>query len=284
MFNPITQPTDVLILAIKTILNDASVLVHQHYVNYSETNTLEIYTKLDNSPVTNADLESNEFIISSLKKLTPNIPIISEENDDSKRKEWEKCWMLDPLDGTKEFLAKRPEFTINLSLIERGKTIFSAIAVPAQRMIYIGYTTEKPYKCDLTTNQWQQYTESKVNQVIAIGVSHRSESAEYLNFIRELKKLTHVRLEQAGSAYKFCLMLEGKIDLYPRFHPTSEWDTSAGQGLLESIGGGLVALNQKAFTYNQRSQMLNNGFIAYTHFSVAKLAFDVLTDIKKPSL
>ena len=278
MFVSSAAPHDELMQAVARLLQQASEIIQQEYLNFCQGDKFHIQTKYDDSPVTQADLKSNQFIEQQLQQLTPELPVLSEENEHHARHTWSRCWLLDPLDGTKEFLHQRPEFTINLSLIEHGKTIFSAIAIPAQQLVYLGYLQHTPYKFDAAQQQWHVYqaAESKPIEPIQVGLSHRSKQSEYQEFIEILQQSHTIETSQAGSAYKFCMMLEGQIDLYPRFHPTSEWDTSAGQGLLESIGGGLVSLSGEPFVYNQRSKLLNQGFIAFTQVAYQEIALNAL--------
>lgn len=278
MFVPTLQPKDELLHDVVQILQQASEIIRQEYLTFCQGEKFHVQTKQDDSPVTQADLKANQFIETALQKLTPTLPLLSEENEHHERHTWSHCWVLDPLDGTKEFLHQRPEFTINLSQIENGKTLFSAIAIPAQQLIYIGYLDQHPYKYDAEQQQWFAYQAPEVQQIepIQVGLSHRSKQPEYQEFIEILQQSHAIETSQAGSAYKFCMMLEGKIDIYPRFHPTSEWDTSAGQGLLESVGGGLVSLAGEPFIYNQRRRLLNDGFIAFAQPAYQEIALNAL--------
>lgn len=278
MFVLSNRPNDELIQVVVQILQQASEIIQQEYLNFCQGEKFHVQTKHDDSPVTQADLKANQFIETALQKLTPALPLLSEENEHHERHTWSRCWVLDPLDGTKEFLHQRPEFTINLSQIENGKTLFSAIAIPAQQLIYIGYLDQHPYKYDAGQQQWFAYQAPEVQQIepIQVGLSHRSKQPEYQEFIEILQQSHPIETSQAGSAYKFCMMLEGKIDIYPRFHPTSEWDTSAGQGLLESVGGGLVSLSGEPFIYNQRRRLLNDGFIAFAQPVYQEIALNAL--------
>ncbi|WP_151777190.1 3'(2'),5'-bisphosphate nucleotidase CysQ family protein [Acinetobacter brisouii] len=283
MFVPTLQPKDELMQAVVQILQQASEIIRQEYLTFCQGEKFHVQTKHDDSPVTQADLKANQFIETALQKLTPALPLLSEENEHQERHTWSRCWVLDPLDGTKEFLHQRPEFTINLSQIENGKTLFSAIAIPAQQLIYIGYLDQHPYKYDAEQQQWYVYQAPEVQQIepIQVGLSHRSKQPEYQEFIEILQQSHTIETSQAGSAYKFCMMLEGKIDIYPRFHPTSEWDTSAGQGLLESVGGGLVSLAGEPFIYNQRHRLLNDGFIAFAQPAYQEIALNALRRMTK---
>lgn len=278
MFIKTLAPQDQLILQLVPIMAQASQILRQEYQSYCSGCEFNIQEKSDDSPVTQADLKINQFILQQLLKITPNLPVLSEESDYSARKTWSKCWMLDPLDGTKEFIHKRDEFTINLSLIENHQTTFAIIVVPCQQIMYVGYHAQLPYKYHFEEQVWQQYQieRSLVQKPIQIGLSHHSKNPKYHNFIAPILETHEVECREAGSAYKFCMMLEGEIDIYPRFHPTSEWDTSSGQALLESIGGGLMTLGGKPFQYNQRETVLNKGFIAFKDQSYKTIAYQAL--------
>lgn len=283
MFITTQAPQDPQMLNLVPILAVASHILLEEYQNYCAGREFKINEKDDHSPVTQADLKVNRYLIQELQKLNPDIPILSEESDYSDRHQWSQCWMLDPLDGTKEFIHERDEFTINLSLIKNHTTVFSVIVVPTEQLMYMGYLTELPYKYSFCTKTWKRYCKYKqaAPDAIQVGLSHSSKNPkyqQYINYIEQVKEIPVIRRE-AGSAYKFCMMLEGEIDIYPRFHPTSEWDTSAGQGLLESIGGGLVTLDAVPFSYNQRATVLNNGFIAFRDQEMQQLALDALSNI-----
>jgi 3'(2'), 5'-bisphosphate nucleotidase len=280
MFIKTLAPQDHLISQLVPIMAQASQILLEEYQSYCAGCEFNIQEKSDDSPVTQADLKVNHFLLKKLATVTPELPVLSEESDYSARAEWKSCWMLDPLDGTKEFIHERDEFTINLSLIENHETIFAIIAVPCEQLIYIGYTSQLPYKYSISREEWYQYQieEHALEAPIQIGLSHNSKNPKYKNFIEPILHFREVERREAGSAYKFCMMLEGEIDIYPRFHPTSEWDTSSGQSLLESIGGGLMTLDGKPFKYNQRETVLNNGFIAFKDQYSKKIAYEALRD------
>ena len=280
MFIKTLAPQDHLISQLVLIMAQASQILLEEYQSYCAGCEFNIQEKSDDSPVTQADLKVNHFLLKQLATVTPQLPVLSEESDYSERAEWKSCWMLDPLDGTKEFIHERDEFTINLSLIENHETTFAIIAVPCEQLIYIGYTSQLPYKYSISRDEWYQYQieEHALEAPIQIGLSHHSKNPKYKNFIEPILRFREVERREAGSAYKFCMMLEGEIDIYPRFHPTSEWDTSSGQSLLESIGGGLMTLDGKPFQYNQRETVLNNGFIAFKDQYSKKIAYEALRD------
>ncbi len=249
------------------ILQQASALIAEEYHAYLQGEQFEVDKKQDNSPVTQADIKAHRYLSEALAGLTSQLPLLSEEEEHPARLTWAQYWLLDPLDGTKEFLHKTGEFTINLSLIDAGLSVISAIAVPLKNTIYISEKGDLPFRW-----QWQseQITLAKFEHVyrdraiMRIAISRRAENNPlYAQFMQYLTA-QHIPYETVniGSAYKFCLMLEDVADIYPRFHPTCEWDTAAGQGLLESIGGELVDFKHQAFKYNQRKSVLNQNFIA----------------------
>lgn len=282
MFVHTQAPTDELMLKLLPILQQAGQILLEEYQAYCAGQDFDIDEKHDQSPVTQADLKVNAFLLAQLAELTPDLPVLSEESDYSQRHHWPCCWMLDPLDGTKEFIHERDEFTINLSLIEQHQTVLSIIVVPCEQVVYLGYTHELPYKYQFSQQVWLQYClQPRAEQMIQVGLSHNSRDPRYQNYIEWIEQHKPVVRREAGSAYKFCMMLEGEIDIYPRFHPTSEWDTSAGQGLLESIQGGLLTLQGKPFVYNQRDTVLNEGFIAFVSPETRQLALDALQNHDK---
>lgn len=271
MFNPTTlqqMPTQLHQLC--QILQHASQILQAQYTFYCEGDDFDIIKKADQSPVTQADLLANDFLTEQLVQLEGGYPVLSEEGDQTQRQGWGVFWMIDPLDGTKEFIKKTGEFTINLSLIQQGESVISALAVPLKQQIYISEKGQLPYRYtwqqdDVQIDRYQkddiQFDEQSA---IKVGVSRRLRvDGDYANFFKALDATQQAyQTVEAGSAYKFCLMLEGEIDVYPRLHGTSEWDTAAGQGLLQSIGGELFALNGRPFLYNQRDTLENNEFIA----------------------
>ena len=281
MFRASQGPADHLMLKLVPLLEHASQILLEEYQVYSAGGEFNIQNKTDQSPVTQADLKVNHYILEQLALLTPDIPVLSEESDYSDRHQWDVCWLLDPLDGTKEFIHERDEFTINLSLIRQHKTVFSAIAVPCEQRVYMGYLEQLPYRYQFSQQQWYQYQTTQPDyQQVQVGLSHNSKDPRYQQFMDDIARTYPVVRREAGSAYKFCMMLEGEIDVYPRFHPTSEWDTSAGQGLLESIGGGLLSLNGQPFRYNARSTVLNQGFIAFTNALSRQFALEALSQVE----
>lgn len=222
--------------------------------------------KDDKSPLTEADKKSNTVILDGLKKLYPDIPFISEETKLTaydERKKWKRFWLIDPIDGTKEFIKKNGEFTVNIALIEEGIPVVGIVHVPAQNKTYYGakglgsfvFTTQH---LPLSAS-YSHYSEKQ--KVIVVGSrSHLSE--ETLQFVEDLKAQgKEVEFSSSGSSLKLCLVAEGAADVYPRFGPTMEWDTAAAHAVALYAGRNVINHETKqALLYNKES-LLNPWFI-----------------------
>ena len=239
-------------------------------LNYYNENVDVIY-KDDESPLTKADLASHKIITDSIKKITPEIPILSEEEfiDWKIRKKWKKYWLIDPLDGTKEFIKKNNEFTVNIALIENNRPILGVIYTPALNELFYSIKNFGSYKI-LTKKKLNTLKEAKrisinkkkSNKVKIVGSrSHSNPILEkWVN-----KNFNQFDILQKGSSLKFCLIAEGSADIYPRFGPTSEWDIAAGHIILEEAGGKLKSIDNKEILYNEKENILNPDFFAYSN-------------------
>lgn len=195
---------------------------------------VEVITKEDDSPLTKADLAAHYIILDNLKEISPDIPIISEESgipDFEERKKWDRFWLVDPLDGTKEFIKKNGEFTVNIALIEGDSPVMGVVYVPAFDVLYYGEKSIGSFKKE--GNDEAKKLESSVFKApgkakIVVSRSHGDDTTA-----RKLKKLNIEVQEEvpSGSSIKFCLVAEGKADLYPRLGPTMEWDTAAADAV-----------------------------------------------------
>ena len=280
MFKAATAPQDPMILQFVPILTQACEILREEYQRYCSGAAFDIVKKSDDSPVTQADYRVNSYLTQALAEIS-ELPLLSEEGQQDQRHAWTDFWLLDPLDGTKEFLHQRPEFTINLSLVRGSLTTFAILAVPAQQLIYFCPEEGLPIKYDIQNQAWFGYEAATDHQDVFVGLSQSSQQKpKYVEYLQSLAKLSAYTEFKAGSAYKFCMILEDRVDIYPRFHPTSEWDTSAGQCMLERIGGGLVDLEGRPFIYNQRKTLLNGGFIAYKNEAMKVLALRALADMQ----
>ena len=239
-------------------------------LNYYNENVDVIY-KDDESPLTKADLASHKIITDSIKKITPDIPILSEEEfiDWKIRKKWKKYWLIDPLDGTKEFIKKNDEFTVNIALIENNRPILGVIYTPALNELFYSIKNFGSYKI-LTKKKLNTLKEAKrisinkkkSNKIKIVG--SRSHSNPILDKWVN-KNFNEFNILQKGSSLKFCLIAEGSADIYPRFGPTSEWDIAAGHIILEEAGGKLKSIDNKEILYNEKENILNPDFFAYSN-------------------
>lgn len=224
----------------------------------------EVITKADDSPVTAADLAANQVIMDGLRALTPEIPVLSEEAADvplSERLHWDRFWLVDPLDGTKEFIAGTDEFTVNIALIEQGQVRFGFVGVPARDTLFWGGAGR---------GSWRQLGEETAQPIhcrpptapLRVVASRRHSSPEQEALLDRLQQVHGTELVGVGSSLKFCTLAAGEADLYPRFAPTSQWDTAAAQAVLEGAGGRVLDLDGQRFSYPHREDWLNPYFIA----------------------
>jgi len=215
--------------------------------------------KADNSPLTLADKEANKIIEEGLKKLAPHIPIISEEGKDipyEMRKDWKEFWLVDPLDGTKEFIKRNGEFTVNIALLKDNAPVLGTIYAPAFDVLYYGEKGKGGWKTEKGKTEKLAVKTSK-DKIVAVGSRSHGAPEE----LEVQKRYGVTDAITTGSSLKFCLLAEGKADVYYRHGPTMEWDTAAGQAILESAGGRVLKLDMEKFTYN-KTTLLNGGFLA----------------------
>jgi 3'(2'), 5'-bisphosphate nucleotidase len=226
-----------------------------------------VQRKDDNSPLTLADLESQRIIIEGLQQITPDIPILSEESAQApwaERQRWRELWVVDPLDGTREFVKRNGEFTVNVALVVEHEPVLGVVAAPAQGALFWGASGLGAYSYPRGAAQTQIHV-SKPHLPLRIVGSRSHASAETADYLARLAP--HV-MRGIGSSLKFCLVASGEAELYPRFGPTSEWDTAAGQALLEAAGGHVTRLDGHRLRYNCRESVINGDFLAYSHSSV----------------
>ena len=234
----------------------------------------EIDEKKDSTPLTEADLQSHNIIVSGLKSITPDIPIISEEEkleSFSSRKNRRRYWLIDPLDGTREFINKNGEFTVNIALIENNIPVLGVVHVPVKSETYIGCKNYGAKKINAMKEMKNISINKKLNTSLKVvgSRSHRGQSlAKFLNFVGEHEFLS------VGSSLKFCMIAEGKADLYPRFGPTSEWDTAAAQAVVEQAGGKVINRNLDRLLYNKKESILNSQFYAVGSNLISKIISD----------
>lgn len=248
-----------------SLLNDIVSLAkqagNQVFNIYQSDFTVEY--KADKSPITVADLASHDCICQGLRHLTPDLPVISEESEPisfQKRRSWEKYWLIDPLDGTKEFLEKNGEFTINIALIEQHKPSLGVIFVPSKNICYFASKGLGAYKQIGETQPKVMLSRAwKEEQSITAVISRRHGMKELEKFLAQFSSLN---LLYCGSALKFCWLAEGLADIYPRFSPTFEWDTAAGQCILKEAGGLVIDNTGQELQYNMSSSLQIDNFLA----------------------
>lgn len=222
----------------------------------------QVSYKADGSPLTQADLAAHRVISHGLAQLTPDIPVVSEEDSASEihRKPTGHFWLVDPLDGTKEFLAHNGEFTVNIALIEDSVAVLGVVVAPALGLAYWGATglgafRQRPQGIEAIPVAFEQERSGHALRVLA-SKSHMSHETQVF-----LNRLGPHELMQAGSSLKFCRIAEGSADLYPRLSPTCEWDTAAGQAVLEAAGGSVLQPDGTPVRYG-KPDVLNPHFIA----------------------
>jgi len=220
----------------------------------------DVQSKDDESPLTQADLASHRCIVAGLEKLTPDIPIISEEEglpSFEERGQWQRYWLIDPLDGTKEFVNRNGEFTVNIALIDSNRPVFGVVHVPIQEKTYIGCEGHGAELRDGTSSTAIHVSTSSNDPVRIVGSrSHRGSSLDAF-----LEKLGDTDMIPMGSSLKFCVVAEGHADIYPRLGPTSEWDTAAAHAVVEQAGGQVLELDGKPLLYNAKADILNPWFV-----------------------
>jgi len=220
----------------------------------------DVQSKADESPLTQADLASHHRIVAGIQHLTPDLPIISEESglpEFEERRQWDRYWLIDPLDGTKEFVNRNGEFTVNIALIEKNRPVFGVVYVPVQNKTYVGCEGigAELRAADQAPQPIQVVARSREPVRVVGSRSHRGASLDAY-----LAALGPHDMVPMGSSLKFCVIAEGGADLYPRLGPTSEWDTAAAQAVVEQAGGSVVTLDGKAMTYNAKPDILNPHF------------------------
>ncbi len=224
--------------------------------------------KADESPVTAADLAAHHLIVAGLTALDPSIPVLSEEDADipqATRAGWQRWWLVDPLDGTKEFISGSEEFTVNIALIEQGRVVFGVVSMPTNGRCYLGGAGLGAWRVDQgqAPQAIQVREQPGVGEAFTVVASRRHSSPEQERLLGGLSAaLGELQLANIGSSLKFCLLAEGAADCYPRLAPTSQWDTAAAQGVLEGAGGEVLDLAGAPFCYPPRESLLNGFFLA----------------------
>lgn len=232
----------------------------EHY----ELSDVKVTSKDDNTPLTEADLAANDIIIQQLKSLSPELPILTEESCGipfAERNEWNTYWLVDPLDGTREFIKHSGEFSVNIALIENGVSVLGVVHAPV---------LDVTYSACRGCGAWKQ-TSDEVPESISVrtapekGVTVARSSAPLTGGLltRFLEKLGEYKVVSMGSALKSCLVAEGRADVYAKLGPTGEWDTGAAQCIVEEAGGHITDTNMRELRYNTKDSLLNPHFFVF---------------------
>ena len=237
--------------SIRSIARDAGAVILDYYGRPAPVDY-----KADDSPLTQADQASHRHIVAALRALTPDIPVLSEESDPAEiadRHNWERFWLVDPLDGTKEFIKQTGQFTVNIALIEGEEPVLGVVHVPVQQLTYWA-SPEGAFKQEGDGDPQAIRTRSAEADRLTV-VASRDHAGPEVAAILERMHAAGVEVESAsmGSSLKFCLVAEGAADYYPRTVPTMEWDTAAAQCVVERAGGQVTTLDGSRLTYNKQS-------------------------------
>jgi len=251
------DPLNSLIPALLEIVRDAGRAIMDVYGS-----DFEVQSKDDKSPVTAADMAAHRIISSRLPDLAPHVPVLSEESGllpFSERGQWQRYWLVDPLDGTREFVKRNGEFTVNIALIDQHSPVLGVVGVPAQGIEFYGGPGLGAFRCEAGTSRAISVCKPAQNPVRVVGSrSHASPAiVEYLDHLGSHEMVP------MGSSLKFCLIAEGKADVYPRLGPTSEWDTAAAHAIVLGAGGQVMDWQGRALRYNAEANILNPYFLAY---------------------
>ncbi|MFJ2984045.1 MULTISPECIES: 3'(2'),5'-bisphosphate nucleotidase CysQ [unclassified Pseudomonas] len=238
-----------------------------------------VTNKADDSPVTAADLAAHRVIADGLQALAPHIPVLSEEDCNiplAERQGWQRWWLVDPLDGTKEFIAGSEEFTVNIALIEKGEVVFGVVSMPTCGRCYFGGRGLGAWRAEAgeVAEPIQVRNAPPAGGRFTVVASRRHSSPEQEALLAGLgDAVGELELANIGSSLKFCLLAEGSADCYPRLAPTSQWDTAAAQGVVEGAGGEVIELDGSPFRYPPRESLLNPYFLALPAHAAWRRAF-----------
>ncbi len=246
------------------LAKSAAVEAGREVLNIYDSGDFSAYQKQDDSPVTSADYKANDIITQRLEEATPDIPILSEENKHAslaERQQWSRYWLIDPIDGTQEFIARSGDFAINIALIENNEPIIGVIYWPPGQTLYFASKDQGAFKaspekeCQIRVRE----LEDPGNSVVKIAISRRQSREKILSKLT--RERTYQTLPLGSCSLKSCFIAEGKADVFMRIGITGEWDTGASQCIVEEAGGRILAANFEPLTYNQRHSLENPDFV-----------------------
>ncbi len=251
-----TDPTQ-LLLEVTALAREAGRAILEVYAS-----SFSVQEKEDRSPLTEADLRSEKLILAGLRRIAPEIPVLSEESVQmpyGTRRHWSRLWIVDPLDGTKEFVQRNGDFTVNIALVDNHRPVLGVVHAPVHERDYFACEGTGAFRSDAqAAGRPIRVAKRGTGPVRVVGSrSHRGSSLDSF-----LARVGPHELVEVGSSLKLCLVAEGQADVYPRLGPTSEWDTAAGQCVLEQAGGHVVKLDGDPLAYN-REDTLNPSFVGY---------------------
>lgn len=227
----------------------------------------DVENKSDNSPLTKADLAAHDVIIKALTQLTPNIPVLSEESEHipaQERNSWSLYWLIDPLDGTREFVKRNGEFTVNIALISEHVSVLGVVYAPVTELLYYAIAGQGAFKQIKHHAPHSIHTKlMDIEKVVVAGSrSHSDHKLQQFLTNMHVKTGATPELIHMGSSLKICLVADGSVDVYPRIGPTSEWDTAAAHCVLTEAGGDIVDTSGLTLRYNAKPSLLNPTFFA----------------------
>lgn len=249
---------------LNTLIKIAEAAGQEILAIHQQREKIDIQQKSDNSPVTAADLAASELICQQLAEVFPDVPVLSEENvteQPEDRQHWQRYWLIDPLDGTKEFIRGSDEFTVNIALIEAGETMVGIVHAPC---LDTTWAADIPQGIAIKRDKTEEISihGSMPESPLRILTSRSHGNPRQDQFLTEMNLLTPIDATPMGSSLKLCRIAEGSADLHVRFGPTCEWDTAAAQAVLEAAGGKLTDFSFKPLRYNKAEGLINPNFIA----------------------
>lgn len=270
-----------------TIAIDAGVATLEYYQPHCDkSNLYQVQTKSDGSPVTLADKRAHSIIAEGLSKISPEIPLLSEEGELAcweERQLWQRYWLVDPLDGTREFIKENGEFTVNIALVENGAPVIGVVYAPALDKLYFASCSIGAYKSDAKRafNQRLELSKQATNKRITAVISRSHKTDELEQCLSEYKQVyPQLKVTELGSSLKFCHIAEGKANIYPKLGVTSEWDTAAGHAIVKYAGGYCYNFAvAEELKYNTKSDLFNPDFIVADRLSLTE-SLDLKTELK----
>ena len=239
---------------------------------YRSIDGIAVDYKADDSPLTQADLAAHRLLVKALPTIIPNLPLLSEEGQlpsFAERQQWRRYWLIDPLDGTKEFISRNGEFTVNVALIEAGEPVLGVVHVPVQDVTYtgareLGATKRQADSIQAIRTRSLNELSHHNPSLVKVVASRRHGGEQQQDLLQRLEeRFGQIETVSMGSSLKFCLVAEGLADFYPRLAPTSEWDTAAAQAVVEAAGGAVVDAAFNPLRYNHKDDIINPHFYVW---------------------